>query len=84
MTLQDGMVNELLNHLESVGEGADVESAPRLPGTQLAYIAHDGDATVKVRLIIQTFKHSDSDVQTFKHSKIKQLNSHQAFINLPA
>jgi hypothetical protein len=63
------MVNELLNHLESVGEGADVESAPRLPGTQLAYIAHDGDATVKVRLDIQTFKHSEVP----KHSKYSNI-----------
>lgn len=40
------LVSELLDRIESVGEG-DLQDEPRLPGTGPAYISHDGQSTLR-------------------------------------
>lgn len=43
---KDALVSELLDRIESVGEG-ELETAPRLPGTGPAYISQDGQSTLR-------------------------------------
>lgn len=45
---KDSLVTELLDRIESIGEGGEMEVAPRLPGTVPAYISRDGqDKTLR-------------------------------------